>query len=292
MPAPDTPAATHIPRADAAAPDLTAPAPDLHSVLDSDFPCLRCGYNLRGLHHHGHCPECGTPIERSLSGDLLRFCAPEYLRKLARGTLIIGIGIVLYLLALCVFAGTSVGYQYGPGPRGWQALAMLACMAGAATVLWGWWFAASPDPGRLTEDDAVTSRKVLRASLIIVAAALAGAFLMAGWSSGLFGLQPGYGTSFHVGAIGMGCALVAAAAWLAAFVSGMLYIRSLARRLPNGGIENFAVALLILGPLILTVTAWNPLGLITVPGLLIAYVAVIEQTRVALRDVLKAMPNS
>ena len=31
--------------------------------LESDWPCRICGYNLRGLHRGGRCPECGTGLE-------------------------------------------------------------------------------------------------------------------------------------------------------------------------------------------------------------------------------------
>lgn len=39
---------------------------DDHETLQSDYICVRCGYNLIGLPIRGKCPECGTPIRRSL----------------------------------------------------------------------------------------------------------------------------------------------------------------------------------------------------------------------------------
>src|SRR4051794_20030737 len=44
-----------------AAATATAPV-----VVPSDVPCLKCGYNLRGLAASGLCPECAEPIARSL----------------------------------------------------------------------------------------------------------------------------------------------------------------------------------------------------------------------------------
>ncbi len=31
-------------------------------LIDGDFPCAQCSYNLRGLRYGGSCPECGAPI--------------------------------------------------------------------------------------------------------------------------------------------------------------------------------------------------------------------------------------
>ena len=39
---------------------------DEHETLQSDHICVRCGYSLIGLPIRGKCPECGTPIRRSL----------------------------------------------------------------------------------------------------------------------------------------------------------------------------------------------------------------------------------
>jgi hypothetical protein len=56
-----------------------------HRLATQDVPCLRCGYNLRGLKIDGLCPECGAPIARSLHGNLLGYSAPEYVAKLQAG---------------------------------------------------------------------------------------------------------------------------------------------------------------------------------------------------------------
>ena len=32
-----------------------------------DVPCIRCGYNVRGLSYDHLCPECGKPIETTVS---------------------------------------------------------------------------------------------------------------------------------------------------------------------------------------------------------------------------------
>jgi len=36
---------------------------DPGSFFEVDQHCFSCGYNLRGLHPDGACPECGNPLE-------------------------------------------------------------------------------------------------------------------------------------------------------------------------------------------------------------------------------------
>jgi hypothetical protein len=42
-------------------------ASEYNEPFDKDLPCIRCGYNLRGLKPDGNCPECGAPIRKSLN---------------------------------------------------------------------------------------------------------------------------------------------------------------------------------------------------------------------------------
>jgi hypothetical protein len=44
--------------------------------IPADVPCVGCGYNLRGLHPAGRCPECGAAIVPSLLA-LLRVAPPD-----------------------------------------------------------------------------------------------------------------------------------------------------------------------------------------------------------------------
>ena len=52
------------------------PLADLQQLQDDSFtedlPCVRCGYNLRGLKPEGNCPECGAAISKSLEFALER----------------------------------------------------------------------------------------------------------------------------------------------------------------------------------------------------------------------------
>jgi len=52
------------------------------AVVEGDLPCAICGYNLKGLAADINCPECGQPVARTLSPNLLR-SNPEWLRRQA-----------------------------------------------------------------------------------------------------------------------------------------------------------------------------------------------------------------
>jgi hypothetical protein len=75
------------------APPDDAPHPDGHTrlrperspVIDTDLPCVRCGYNLRTLDRKGHCPECGLPVLLSIGGDSLAHASPRWLCTVQRG---------------------------------------------------------------------------------------------------------------------------------------------------------------------------------------------------------------
>ncbi len=68
---------------------MMEPAPLDSDVLASDWFCVRCGYNLRGLSRTGRCPECNTPIPRSLRTRYLAGRSREWVRDVRDGALIL-----------------------------------------------------------------------------------------------------------------------------------------------------------------------------------------------------------
>ena len=84
------------------------PPPTLVDLVDTDRPCGRCGYSLKGLPGNGRCPECGYPISRRARRGARRFTdnladAPLfYLKTLAFGAVLLAaaaVGAAVWRLA-------------------------------------------------------------------------------------------------------------------------------------------------------------------------------------------------
>src|SRR5689334_24506997 len=82
-------------------------------VLETDVPCRKCSYNLRGLSADGRCPECGTPVGLSVQGDFLRYSDPTWLKTLWEGADFVLTGvIVIVFIRLATMAEPPV--VFGP----------------------------------------------------------------------------------------------------------------------------------------------------------------------------------
>ena len=77
-----------------------------------DVTCRGCGYNLRGLTPDGVCPECAIAIGRSVKGDLLQYCDPAWVDRLARGMLWVIAGTIA---SRCGGLSTAANHCTAPG---------------------------------------------------------------------------------------------------------------------------------------------------------------------------------
>jgi hypothetical protein len=70
----------------------------------ADFICIDCGYNLHGLDPHGACPECGTPIVRSMQSHRLAGANVPWLARLCRGQAVLAFGLHLLVWTAAIVA--------------------------------------------------------------------------------------------------------------------------------------------------------------------------------------------
>jgi hypothetical protein len=132
---------------------------DEHGVIAVDHECKRCSYNLRGLREDGRCPECGTPIGLSTTGDLLRYADPEWVGTVARG-----LTIILWMILVGIIVGLlDVGFEAIETPELGTILAFLAQLVS----YYGVWLMTNPDPSGIGEDPYITARKVIRITLVV-----------------------------------------------------------------------------------------------------------------------------
>jgi hypothetical protein len=129
--------------------------------LETDTPCRKCKYNLRGLATDSRCPECGTPVGFSTRGDLIRYSDPMWTDRLQTG-----ITCILWYIVV-VIVGAIVGVSMGQKGQSPPPAAVLINIGGAILYLYGAWLLTTPDPSGLGEDRYGTSRKLIRITLLV-----------------------------------------------------------------------------------------------------------------------------
>lgn len=242
--------------ADPAKPDgPTDEAPPVPGrVLEADRPCLSCGYILKGLAPTGVCPECGTPIERSLRGNLLRYSSPEHLSLLHRGVVLIQTAIILSLLLVFGEIGvmallTLLEMRTDEA----EAVMTVAGLGAGVLSVWGWWWFSTPDPAVVGQETGVGARKLVRVAVVVANVAEIVGFAYDAAPSSNAAVADTLGllsTIIH------GAALLAA---IVGFFAAMRYLVWLTPRLPNPRALARARKLMWLGPLLsilLCVIGW------------------------------------
>lgn len=203
---------------------------DSDQRIDTDVLCLGCEYNLRGQLTTNQCPECGLAIAESLKSDHLRLADIAWLRAVKQGLLWLiigtftGIGLSIFSSA---FEGIYASTQVSTSPFGPQQPASAAPVyfvnavvtgISAAIMIFAYLQLTTPEPDAIRDRP---SRGLTR------------------WSA-----VPGQALSFLGAAmlivetpameIVAGVTQVASAiALLIAFIASMLYLRSLAHRVPS-----------------------------------------------------------
>ena len=193
--------------------------------IAEDIPCRRCGYNLRGLDPRSACPECSTAVGRSIHGDLLQFCDPSWLERVARGLRLIIIGILADIGFGIVSVGVIAAFTT---PNVAPRVAAAAISAGISLIMvLGVWLLTTPDPGQPPGEPSLSARRLARWCMT---AQVAGAPLQmignVGWGNPMTALTLSL-------AITMAAAMALGIVVLVGNAAGLIYLRKLALRIPG-----------------------------------------------------------
>ena len=136
----------------------TAPPPDVRpppgdvptagttSTTGRSLRCRACGYDLRGTSPSDNCPECGTPVARTLAGDGLGAADPDWVKRIALGLwLDVGGTALSFLLSFPNIAAILYGPAEGVG--GTNVRAWIVYLAAAGLTWAGTWYVTAPEPG-------------------------------------------------------------------------------------------------------------------------------------------------
>ena len=110
-------------------------------ALQQDIPCVRCGYDLRGLRDDGLCPGCGTPIAESIARFAATWAAAQPLAQAPRlWVMKLAVGCTLLaLLALAAFAISAAQLALDPEWRvAWTPIELFMVIA--------FWLIAAREP--------------------------------------------------------------------------------------------------------------------------------------------------
>jgi hypothetical protein len=212
----------HLPPPQADDSNLSAaPLKFLPYEAESNEPlCLACGASLMGLRNDRRCTGCGLPAGRSVQGNLLRYAEPQYVRQLARGTMLILWGL---LAAVAGAIAACVLVRLVHMPR-WLIPAVI--LLGSLVVVAGNWMASGADPGPLSRSWAWKTRTLLR---ILVVLGLGRSL----WDiATAWGQHAGPDGQTPVASLTVAGVLLTALLW-AGWVMQCVYYRRLAKRLAD-----------------------------------------------------------
>ena len=95
-------------------PPPNMPPLDANGFLAANAPCIKCNYNLRALKPDGTCPECGSPVARSITGPLLRCAPPDRLLRLRTGLRLVLVSFVCLIFGPVIAIATTIASNNEP----------------------------------------------------------------------------------------------------------------------------------------------------------------------------------
>jgi hypothetical protein len=172
-------------------PDSAEAEPRSNDRIDRDLHCARCGYNLRGLAVDEKCPECGTPVDYSLRGELLRYADRRWAKQVLRGlqwTMASRRAIVILFIVIITIAlvGLLVIPQGVDTPIESAFETTIDIIRGIMSLMpigiaYGLWLASTPEPreGAATPASTAVTRAV---SILLVPAFGLWTLALSGWT--------------------------------------------------------------------------------------------------------------
>jgi len=197
--------------------------------LIQDLPCIKCGYNLRGMTLDKLCPECGRTVAHSARSRLLRFVDPLWVDKLSTGAFYIRAAAIFLIIAEVV---TLVFAGFG--------LLFLLLSYGAALLGFSRFTRQEPNPPVAESQYSlrVWTRILLFGGLIVVAAWPI--MVIASLTIDPWGRFTSFWAQMVLNAIGM-LGLIGV---MIGLVLWCLYAKKLAQRLPDVQLERNCMAMM------------------------------------------------
>lgn len=229
--------------------------------IDTDLPCLRCGYALRGLRCDNSCPECGTPVFPSLHGDFLFHADASWLRSVHIGIRMITgslIGTAILILVGLVIASSEASGTHLPSDVGvWLST---GCLLIIGVNFLGWWRITMRDEHRFAKSRRRWFVRVASSITMLDSVALFATSWL-GWRVAYpnFGVRPEWMLVWFTG-------LSIMVVWPFRVAAGLFYLGNLCARLPDAGLADRCRGLAVA-----IISAWGAsafmvLILATMPG--------------------------
>lgn len=123
--------------------------------IQTDRPCPKCGYNLRGLNEGHRCPECGSAIKSlilSNFNDELQYGNPHYAGRLALGMSLLLIGALVFPIQIVLILVSPDNWPYACGIGAF----------GSSLEFLGFWYFTAPETPPVENESRWSLRRTLR----------------------------------------------------------------------------------------------------------------------------------